>query len=239
MREQLYVLLTLQELDREIVREKKKQKRLPARILEIDDIISNIEKKYQKEKDSLKELQSKIKRREIDAKAINTKIEKHQDELYSGKTSEIKELKQLQKVIELLKNDRDRIEEDLLVLMDEEDQLKVNLSEIEKELFQVKNQLQQIQKEVNQQGDVIKECIERKNKERVKIVNEVNNRELMERYRMLWSEKDGKVVVEIDGPTCSGCNLSLPSDILYRLQRDDLLITCPNCNRILVWKKTL
>ncbi len=237
MREQLYILLMLQEIDREIVREEKKQKKLPARILKIKDVIEKIEKKYQQEKEKLKELQLRIKRREIDAKAINTKIEKRQDELYGGKISEIKELKQLQKVIELLKKDRDKIEEDLLVLMDEEDTLKIDLSEIEKELSQAKEKLQQRQEEVNQQEEAIKERIEKKNKERVEVVDKINDTELMKRYRMLWREKEGEVVVGIDEPTCSGCNLSLPSDIIYHLQRDDILITCPNCNRILVWKE--
>ena len=237
MREQLYALLMLQETDGEIVREEKEQNILPARIREIEDKIEKIEIKYQKGKESLKDLQSKIKRREIDAKAINAKMEKHQDELYGGKISEIKELKQLQKVIELLKKDRDKIEEDLLLLMDEEDMMRLDLGEVEKELLQAKEQLQERQQEVNQQEKEIIERIEKKNKERVEILSKISDCELMKQYNILWREKDGEVVVEIDGPTCSGCNLSLPSDIIYHLQRDNLLITCPNCNRILVWKE--
>ncbi len=237
MKEELYILLMLQEIDGEIVREEKKQKRLPERIRVMEDEIKKIEITYRKEKESLKELQSKMKRREIDAKAINAKIEKHQDELYGGKINEIKELKQLQKVIELLKKDQDKIEEDLLLLMDEEDTMRLELGNVEKELFQAKEKLQERQQEVNQQEKEIKERIEKKNKERVEIVNKISDCVLMNRYNMLWREKDGEVIVQVDGPTCSGCNLSLPSDIIYHLQRDSLLITCPNCNRILIWKE--
>jgi uncharacterized protein len=237
LREQLYALLILQEMDSEILNEEKKQKRLPVRIREIEILIENIEKKYQQRKESLKELQLRIKRREIDDRAIDEKVKKHQDELYGGKISDIKELKQLQKVIESLKDERDKVEEGLLILMDEEDTLKIDLSEIEQELSRAKDRLEKTRKEVNQLAKVINENIEKKNMKRVEIVNKITDYELLERYRMLRSEKEGKVVVEIDGPTCSGCNLSLPSDIIYHLQRDDLLITCPNCNRILVWKK--
>lgn len=236
MREQLYTLLLLQEIDRDIVREKKRQKKLPARIQEIDNAKVKIEKITRDIKESLKELRLKIKRKEIDVKEVNTKIEKHQNELYGGKISDIKELKQLQKVIELLKKDRDKIEEALLVLMDEEDDFKKDLSEAEKELAMLDEQLQQRQKQVNQQDKEIKIMIEEKQKKRTEIVHRINDRELIDRYNMLWSEKEGEVVVEIDGSTCSGCNLSLPSDIIYHLQRDDMLITCPNCNRILIWK---
>jgi len=237
LREQLYTLLLLQDIDREIVREEKRQKKLPARIQEIDNAKAEIEKITLDKKESLKELRSKIKRKEIDVKEVNTKIEKHQNELYGGKTSDIKELKQLQKVIELLKKDRDKIEEDLLVLMDEEDDFKIDLSEAEKELVKLDEQLQRRKKEVNQQEKEIKIIIEEKQKKRTEIVDKINDRELIDRYNMLWGEKDGEVIVEIEGTICSGCNLSLPSDIIYHLQRDDMLITCPNCNRILVWKE--
>ncbi len=236
MREQLYTLLLLQEIDRDIVREKKRQKKLPARIQEINNAKAKIEKITRDKKESLKELRLKIKRKEIDVKEVNTKIEKHQNELYGGKISDIKELKQLQKVIELVKKDRDKIEEGLLVLMDEEDDFKIDLSEAEKELAKLDEQLQRRQKEVNQQDKEIKKIIEEKQKKRTEIVHKINDRELINRYNMLWGEKEGEVVVEIDGSICSGCNLSLPSDIIYHLQRDDMLITCPNCNRILIWK---
>lgn len=237
MREQLYALLLLQEIDGEILNEEKKQKRLPVRIHETKNLIQSIEQKYQGKKESLRKLQLKIKRRDMDAKAIEGKIEKHQNELYGGKISDIKELKQLQKVIETLKKERDIVEEDLLVLMDEEDNLKIDLSEIEKERLQASNLLELRKKEVNQQEKVIKEYIEKKSKEREEISSQINDARLIERYNMLWNEKDGQVVVEVDGSICSGCNLSLPSDIIYHLQREGLLITCPNCNRILLWKE--
>ena len=237
MREQIYALLRLQEIDSEIEDEKRKQKRLPDRIREIEDIIQNIEKKYQQKKDNLKEQQVRIKRKEIDAKTVNAKIDKHQDELYGGKISEIKELKQLQRVIETLKNERDHVEEDLLVLMEEEDLLKVGLQEIERELNQAKDRLESTQKEVHQRGKSISEDIEKKKKKRAETINEITNSELLKRYELLWADKEGKVVVEIEGSICSGCNLSLPSDIIYHLHRDDRIITCPNCNRILIWDK--
>jgi hypothetical protein len=226
----------LQEIDKDIVREEKRQKKLPDRIHEIENIKTNIEQKVDVEKEKLKELQSKIKRKEMDARSITTKVEKHQDELYGGKTNDIKELKQLQKAIELLIEDRDDIEEDLLVLMDKEDEIKANLKKADEELSRVNYRLQQEKEEVNKLEKEIEKRIEEKQEKRKEVAGRITNSDLQKRYNMLWDEKEGQVVVEIDGPTCSGCNLSLPSDIIYHLQRDDMLITCPNCNRILVWK---
>ena len=236
MKEQIYTLLLLQEIDRDIVREENKQKKLPAKIHEIENIKASIEQKLNVEKENLKELQSKIKRKEMDAKALSTKIEKHQNELYGGKTSDIKELKQLQKAIELLKEDRDDIEEELLVLMDEEDYIKLNLNKANEELTKANYQLQQKKEEVDRLEIEIIKNIEDKRHQRTGMADRISDNDLLKRYHMLWDEKEGEVVVEIDGQTCNGCNLSLPSDIIYHLQKDDMLITCPNCNRILVWK---
>jgi hypothetical protein len=236
LKEQIYTLLLLQEIDRDIVREENKQKKLPAKIHEIENIKASIEQKLNVEKENLKELQSKIKRKEMDAKALSTKIEKHQNELYGGKTSDIKELKQLQKAIELLKEDRDDIEEELLVLMDEEDYIKLNLNKANEELTKANYQLQQKKEEVDRLEIEIIKNIEDKRHQRTGMADRISDNDLLKRYHMLWDEKEGEVVVEIDGQTCNGCNLSLPSDIIYHLQKDDMLITCPNCNRILVWK---
>ena len=140
--------------------------RLPEQIEEKERQIADLEKKDQLEKDVLKELQLKIKRREIDAKAINDKIEKHKSELYSGKTSDIKELKQLQKVIELLQVDCDEVEEDLLLLMEEEDSFKLKVSAIEEELTKLQGQLAEIQKQVALEENKVKKFIREKEAER-------------------------------------------------------------------------
>ncbi len=236
MKEQLQVLLMLQKIDIEINKEDNRKKRLPDQIRKKEEAIANLEKKYQKEKNELKELQLRVRRKEIDAKTINDKIEKHQSELYGGKISDIKELKQLQKAIESLKKERDQVEEDLLILMDEEDTWKLRVSDIEAELSESKEQLKQIQQQVEQQQIEIQKYIQKKQIEREELANKITDRALMERYLLLWNEKKGEAVVEIEDSICSGCNLSLPSDIIYHLQRDDHLIICPNCNRILVWK---
>ena len=237
LKEQLNILLLLQKLDNEIAEEKVILNRLPEQIEEKERQIVDLEKKEQLEKDALKELQLKIKRREIDAKAINDKIEKHKSELYSGKTSDIKELKQLQKVIESLQVDCDRVEEGLLLLMEEEDSFKLKVSDMGEELTKLKGQLAEIQKQVELEENEIKKLIQEKEAEREGIADKINDKVLMYRYLVLWNDKRGEAIVEIEGPICSGCNLSLPSDIIYHLEKGDRLITCPNCNRILLWKE--
>ena len=237
LKEQLSTLLLVQKLDNEIAREKIRLNLLPEQIQEKERQIADLEKKGQLEKGSLKELQLKIKRREIDAKTVNDKIEKHKSELYSGKSSDIKELKQLQKAIESLQVDRDKVEEGLLLLMEEEDSFKLRVSNLDEELKELKGQLAEIQKQVESEERKIKEFIEKKKAERERIADKINDEVLVGRYLVLWNDKGGEAIVEIEGPICSGCNLSLPSDIIYHLEKGDRLITCPNCNRILFWKE--
>ena len=236
MKEQLYTLLLLQKIDNEIAVEENRRRCLPERILNKEGQIVNLENKYEQEKSGLKELQLKIKRREMDAKTINDKIDKNKNELFGGKISDIKELKQLQKVIESLQGEQDKVEEDLLILMDEEDGIKLKIGKLEREILDLKEQLNEVKKTVEQEDREIRQFIEQKGIERKEVIHQINDQSLIDRYNMLWNEKNGEAIVVIESSTCSGCNLSLPSDIIYHLQKDDCLIICPNCNRILVWK---
>jgi len=237
LKEQLYTLLLLQKIDNEIAIEDARRRCLPNRIGDKESQITNLENRYQQEKNGLKEIQSKIKRREMDAKAINDKIEKNKNELYGGKISDIKELKQLQKVIESLQEEQDKVEEDLLTIMDIEDSLKLKNSELERGILELKEQLNGIKRQVAEEDSAIQKFIEQKEIEKKEVIQQINDQALIDRYNILWNDKNGEAIVEIESSICSGCNLSLPSDIIYHLQRDDCLIICPNCNRILVWKK--
>lgn len=236
MKEQLYALLHLQKVDNEITGEMCKRKALPVSIQEKERQINNSDKKFQIEKNNLKELQLKLRKKEMDVKAINEKIEKSKNELYGGKISDIKELKQLQKVIESFQEDRDIAEEGLLILMEEEDSLRTKIAKVEKEITSLNEQLKEIKKRVEQEDLVIQQNIEKKESEKKEIIEQINDESLISRYYMLWNDKKGTAIVEVDSSICSGCNLSLPSDIIYHLQRDDCLIICPNCNRMMVWK---
>jgi len=97
--EQYNILLELQKIDIDIDKEEKKKRSLPLMIEGITKKIQGLKDSLKNKNENYKNLQIKLKRKELDLAEKSNKINKHQEDLYGGKISDIKELKQIQKVI--------------------------------------------------------------------------------------------------------------------------------------------
>ncbi len=57
--------------------------------------------------------------------------------------------------------------------------------------------------------------------------------EIMQRYKFIRSRRQGKALVSASKGTCEGCHMKLQAQQYIRLQRQNELICCQNCQRIL------
>ena len=75
-------------------------------------------------------------------------------------------------------------------------------------------------------------------KERRKnIIQEINDHRFLKQYELLRKDKGGDVIMLVNSSICPGCYLDLPSDVVYHLKKDQSMVTCPNCSRILIWRE--
>ena len=56
------------------------------------------------------------------------------------------------------------------------------------------------------------------------------------RYEMIFSRRGGVAVVAVRGGTCQGCHMHVPPQLYNLIQRNEQLILCPNCQRMLFWQ---
>ena len=61
-------------------------------------------------------------------------------------------------------------------------------------------------------------------------------RELLIKYRMLLEKRHGVAVARVINGVCQACNMNIRPQLYIELQKQDSLIACPNCNRILFWE---
>lgn len=236
MIEQFDILLELQKIDNDINEEGKKKRELPSRIERINKEIQELKNDLKNKHGNYKELQLKLKRKELDLSEKSNKIKKHQEDLYGGKISDIKELKQLQRVIANYEEEKDNIENELLNLMEEIEELNKLVNKLEEDLKEKEKYLQKRQQEMELVASRIEESMNSLNIKRKERLIKLTDNRLLKEYELLKKEKGGKAIVKVNSSICSGCSLDLPSDIIYQLKKGQILITCPNCNRILVWK---
>jgi uncharacterized protein len=86
--------------------------------------------------------------------------------------------------------------------------------------------------ELEVKREELRERLEATRAERAKIAADLDP-ELVARYDVLRSRRAGVAVVEIRQGDCSGCGLRLPPQLLTQLHRNQDLIPCPSCHRIL------
>jgi uncharacterized protein len=60
-------------------------------------------------------------------------------------------------------------------------------------------------------------------------------RPALELYRRLLNGRKGLAVVGIKNGTCQGCFLTLPPQLVQEVRRQDRILTCSHCQRILFW----
>lgn len=234
--EQYDMLLELQKIDNIIYEEEKKKRSLPLMIEEIINKIQELKNSLKNKNENYKNLQIKLKRKELDLAEKSHKINKHQEDLYGGKISDIKELKQIQKVIANYNEEKNGIEEEILDLMEEMEDLNKSIYNLDEDLKCKDKDLKKCKEKI----DLVMLAIEKKtnslNEKRGEILSKITDGHLLKEYELLRKEKGGKVIVEVNGSICPGCYLDLPSDVIYQLEKNQKVIICPNCSRILIWK---
>lgn len=57
----------------------------------------------------------------------------------------------------------------------------------------------------------------------------------LDRYEYLRAKKSGLAVALLQGTTCAGCHLALPSADVQKVRADAVVNFCPHCGRILVY----
>jgi len=234
--EQYDMLLELQKIDIDIDEEEKKNRSLPLIIEGITKEIQGLKDSLKNKNENYKNLQIKLKRIELDLTEKSNKINRHQEDLYGGKISDIKELKQIQKVIANYQEEKDSIEEDVLDLMEEMEDLDKSISHLDEDLKVKEEEFKKRKEEMDLARLVIEKNMNSLNIKRGEILSKITDDRLLKEYKLLRKEKGGKAIMEVDGSICPGCYLDLPSDVIYRLKKNRKIITCPNCNRILIWK---
>lgn len=236
MEEQYDILLELQKTDIDVDEEEKKKRSLPLMIEGITKKIQGLKDSLKNKNENYKNLQVKLKRKELDLAEKSNKINKHQEDLYGGKISDIKELKQIQKVIAKYEEEKNGIEEEILDIMEEIEDLNKSVYNLEEDLKGKEKEYKKCKEEIDSARLVIEKNMNSLNIKRGEILNKITDSHLLKEYELLRKEKGGKAIVEVDGSICPGCYLDLPSDVIHQLKNNRKIVICPNCNRILIWK---
>ena len=111
------------------------------------------------------------------------------------------------------------------------EEIKAGEEELKREAERIANEKAQLERKLKQ----VEDEIAIKEDERLRLTVDLDAT-LLKRYERIREAKGGIAVATVIGGACSGCFRSIPPHEMQNLKRDDRLITCEGCGRILIWK---
>lgn len=236
MDEQLNLLIQLQELDARVRTIAEQKKRLPQILEDLDKRRAAATADLEKVKEDLLTAQKNKRDRDKDLESGAQKVEK-----LKARTSEIKNNKEYQallKEIETAEQENKAIEDDILLLMEKIDAASAGIAAAEQRAREEESAIQSEQK--LHEADFAK--IEEELRGAMKVRQEFAARidpALFVQYEKLLITKSGTAMAEARGESCSGCYMSIPPQVFVNVKKNENIITCPHCGRILYFKEAI
>jgi hypothetical protein len=166
-------------------------------------------------------------------------IEHHEKEveqrLYSGTTSSPRELQAMQADVDMLRRQRGSLEDRELELMEEREQLEGQLAAHEASLSGLWAEVERLQNAIESAEREIDDEIAHLAAERERASSHVPEA-LRVDYEKRRAQNRGIGAARLEGITCQGCHLTIPSTEAERIRREAgaSVNYCDNCGAILV-----
>lgn len=232
MKDQLQLLERLQEIDVQIDRHEKDLARVP---LEVQDIARNlvlIRREIAEFEERLEAVQKDLRKKETDLNAEQEKIKRSERRLLNIKNQ--KEHNALSREVKLGKKVSGEIEESVLEFMGQIESLtrilerkRNDYQEFEKRLLEKKAEAQEVESGANS-------ALTSLNSEKLN-VSEAIEGQFLKRYVTVKKAR-GNAVAELKNGSCTGCNMAIPPQLNIKVLKQEEMVICPNCNRILFVK---
>jgi predicted nucleic acid-binding Zn-ribbon protein len=222
-------LYQLQEIDLEIADEEGKLEQVAGRLGK-DEVVVAAQEKLDAEKKKLEEWQRQQRSLEGEIDDLANKIEASNDQLYSGRINNPKELSGLQHEVELLKAKCDQLETKDLELMEQVESVETSAAALKQELKEITLELQREQEQLRQEKAMLESSLSDLKQQRQALAAETDA-QVLALYDKLRKNK-GWAVARVEQGICRGCRISLPSSELQQA-RSGALVQCGSCSRIL------
>jgi uncharacterized protein len=236
LREQIEILASLQEIDREI-REKhgirdlvlaeihRREKEIEAKKAEISLLSADLAEWDKSRREKEKVLQ------DDGQKAMDKRMR-------MNRIKNIKELQALQREIDQIKQNNSQLEEELIKVLEELEARTSALKEKVEELKKFEDAWGEKRKELEAQLSDIEQAVAGAASARKTVAAQLEGN-LIERYELIFSRRGGMAVVTVSEGICQGCYMNIPPQLWNEIMKSERLILCPSCHRILYYKSAL
>ncbi|HUV05537.1 MAG TPA: C4-type zinc ribbon domain-containing protein [Armatimonadota bacterium] len=180
----------------------------------------------------LHEATAEMQDKDLNLKSVETKQKAFKDKLYGGTVTSPKELESMEKEIEMLGRQKDKLEERILELLDIIEERKSAIASAQATLKQQEDELAAIMEKRRRDEASLLARIKELSAQREKALPAVEPA-LLKRYEALRPRARGVVVSKVEADSCSTCHVQITSGRLREIRSSAEKETCENCGRML------
>jgi uncharacterized protein len=169
---------------------------------------------------------------ELEADVLKSKIAPAETKLYSGAIKNPKELADLQADIDQLKRHLSAVEDRDLEALTRLEVAETEHRSASAELAAIEAAWAAEQADLTERVKTLAAEIAAYEAERVEQEAGVSP-EHLQTYNHIRFARQGRALAKLDRNLCTGCRISLPTNIVNKARAGNALIQCPNCERIL------
>ena len=230
---QLKTLIDLQGVDTRIATLEAEAARLPKEIAAIHAAIDAVKQEVDGAKARIDITRKDQRAKEKDLEVVQAKRSKTEARLYEVKTN--KEYSAVLSEIEEIKQEKGKIEEDILVLMESQERLAGEIKDAETRLKGRETQGKQEEGALQEKLRGVEADLVGVRTERQELTRQLPVPVLAD-YDKLLRARGGLAIVQVVKPNlCGGCRMTVTPQRLQELRAQTALLPCESCGRYLYW----
>jgi len=205
---------------------------LPKHIAEIEKKLEAHQRRLELDRAAMVANQKDRKRLEGEIQTCDQKISKLKTQMMEAKTND--QYKAFQHEIEFAQQEIRRHEDRILELMTESDPLEKAVKAAESALAEEKKHVEEEKSKTRERTAVDRKEIDGLILERTQILKAMTPK-IASEYERIRKGRAGVAIAEVVHGRCSKCNMQLRPQFLQELKRQDAVMICESCKRMLYW----
>ena len=222
-------LYQLQEIDLEIESNERQMNQKVGQLGESETVI-NLQSKLTSEQKRLDDLTHQQHSAEWEIDDLTGKITTVEEQLYSGRITNPKELASLQQEVNAFKSKRDQIENKALEIIAQVELAETDVAATSSEIKKLDGEWHMQQQQLTAEIEQLKSKLSELKQKRQLLTDEIEP-QAVDRYEHIRKQR-GQAVARVEQGICRGCRIALSSNELQQA-RGGNLIQCGSCGRIL------
>lgn len=235
IREQIEILVKIQNLDDQIFTLKTDLNNMDEQIDTIDKKVAAFDLELNHTSQGLEDLQKEYRSLEADIKMNTSMIEKSQEKSRSVKTN--KEYQSILKEIDEMDKKNSAIEDTMIEHLEKVEAYEAVIEQKKSEQIALTARAEREKKDITKQRETKIKSLEALYED-VDKTGCLASPDIIKMLQVVKTKVRGSAIAAVEGAICQGCHLNIPPQLYNELQRFENIKLCPNCQRIIYWKKS-